>query len=81
MHLRTLRIQRGWTQAELARQAKVAQNTISKLETAFTRQPDFNTVMAVTRALGCDPRRVRFGPPSAAERRLRVRRKRRPVAA
>lgn len=68
MHLITLRRRRGWTQEELCRRTKIAQNSISRLENDPHARPAMATVLALADAFGVDPRIIKFGPP---RRRLR----------
>ena len=62
VHLRTLRKRKRLTQVQLAIKAKLAQNSISLLETRPTRRPVYSTVVALARALDVDPEIIRFGP-------------------
>lgn len=50
--LATMRIQKGWSQYELARRAGVAHTTVARME-ALEYQPLLLTVMQVADALGC----------------------------
>lgn len=50
--LATMRIQKGWSQYELARRAGVAHTTIARME-ALEYQPLLLTVMQIADALGC----------------------------
>jgi len=61
-YVRTLRERRGWTQEDLAARSDVAQNTISKIESGFTRQPAFRIIVALARAFRVNPLQLRFGP-------------------
>jgi transcriptional regulator with XRE-family HTH domain len=63
MHLRTLRKRRGWTQVELSRQTKIAQNSISRLERDRHARPAMATVIALAKALQVAPTSIQFGPP------------------
>jgi transcriptional regulator with XRE-family HTH domain len=63
MHLRTLRKRFGWTQEELERRSKVAQNSISRLENDPASRPAMVTVLALAKAFGVDPLSIEFGPP------------------
>jgi transcriptional regulator with XRE-family HTH domain len=62
IYLRTVREQRGLTQEQLEHLAKVAQNTISRLESSSRVRPVFQTVIALANALHVDPMQLRFGP-------------------
>jgi transcriptional regulator with XRE-family HTH domain len=74
VYLRTRRERLGFTQAALAARTKIAQNTISKLETNARARPEFATVAALASGLGIDPRDLRFGPdPGESRRRPKVR--------
>jgi transcriptional regulator with XRE-family HTH domain len=74
VYLRTRRERLGLTQEALAARTKVAQNTISKLETNARARPVFTTVAALASALQVDPRDLRFGPdPREVRRRIKVR--------
>jgi transcriptional regulator with XRE-family HTH domain len=68
MHLRTLRKRLGWTQNELRRRSKVAQNSISRLENDPTARPAMVTVLALAKAFGVDPKSIEFGPPRTKKR-------------
>jgi DNA-binding Xre family transcriptional regulator len=50
--LEELRINRGWSQAELARQSGVPQPTISRLESGKTRTIDLDNLERLANALG-----------------------------
>lgn len=50
--LATMRIQKGWSQYELARRAGVAHTTVARME-ALEYQPLLLTVMQIAGALGC----------------------------
>lgn len=63
MHLRTLRKRCGWTQEDLRKKSKVAQNSISRLERDKDARPSFATVAALGKAFGVDPMSIQFGPP------------------
>jgi transcriptional regulator with XRE-family HTH domain len=62
--LRTLRLRRHLTQKDLERltNREVAQNTISKLESNPDAHPEFQTVVALAKALKVSPDQIRFGP-------------------
>lgn len=57
--LRRLRIQRGWTQRELAGKADVAQSHVAKVEAG--RDVRFSTIERLVGALGCKLR-LRVSP-------------------
>lgn len=63
MHLRTLRKRRGWTQEDLCKKSKVAQNSISRLERDKGARPSIATVVALGKAFDVDPMSIQFGPP------------------
>lgn len=50
--LRTLRQDLGLTQAELAKKTRIAQETISRLESGRHKQPDMETVLTIAQVLG-----------------------------
>jgi transcriptional regulator with XRE-family HTH domain len=62
VYLRTIRLQRGLSQEELALASEVPQNTISRLETNRNARPTYSTVIALARALTIGPDQLRFGP-------------------
>jgi len=68
MHLRTLRMRRGWTQDDLCKRSKVPQNSISRLERDKTARPSLVTVVALAKALEVDPLSIEFGPPRVRTR-------------
>lgn len=55
IRVRELREQRGWTQAELCRRAKVRQATLSAIENSQTTGIDFSTLEALANALEVHP--------------------------
>lgn len=69
-YLKTLRLRRQLTQLELKARThkKVAQNTISKLESDPHARPTFATVLALADALDVRPEQLRFGPDPKIER-------------
>jgi transcriptional regulator with XRE-family HTH domain len=69
MHLRTLRKRRGWTQEQLSQRSKIAQNSISRLETDKDARPSIATVIALGKAFEVDPMSIQFGPPRVKARR------------
>jgi DNA-binding XRE family transcriptional regulator len=53
MKVKRLRAARGWTQAELAKRAKVARVSIARLETSpKSRRPALRTIERLAKALG-----------------------------
>ncbi len=50
--LRSLRKQEGWSQADLAKKAKVSQAYIAKLETGVKKNPSLATLKRIAKALG-----------------------------
>ena len=52
--LRTLRLSRGWTQAELAAQSSCSVSTISMIERGL-HDMSVETFLALCRALDCSP--------------------------
>jgi transcriptional regulator with XRE-family HTH domain len=50
--LKRYRKARGWTQADLARRARLAPVTVARLEGSRPQQPDLRTVRRIARALG-----------------------------
>lgn len=69
-YLKTLRLRRQLTQGELEAltRGRVAQNTISKLETTPHARPTFATVVALAAVLHVRPEQLRFGPDPKIER-------------
>ena len=67
-YLKTLRQRRQLTQVALEGKSKVAQNTISKLESNPHARPVYATVVALAKALGVRPDQLRFGPDPRLER-------------
>lgn len=73
VYLKRLRERRGYSQTLLATKSGIPQSHISKLERApQKRGPIFATVVALARALGIEPSRLRFGPDPTRHRRRRV---------
>jgi transcriptional regulator with XRE-family HTH domain len=70
MHLRTLRQRRGWTQEDLCKKSKIAQNSISRLERDKDARPSIATVIALGKALDVDPMSIQFGPPRPRSRAI-----------
>ncbi|WP_182907566.1 helix-turn-helix transcriptional regulator [Microbispora sp. H13382] len=52
--LRELRLQRGYTQQQLAASAEIALSTLRKIETAAVVEPGYFTILSLVRALGAD---------------------------
>jgi XRE family transcriptional regulator of biofilm formation len=50
--IKTLREQRGWSQAELARKAEVTDAYIAQLETGVRSNPSLEVLKRLARALG-----------------------------
>lgn len=55
LRVREQREQKGWSQAELARRAGVAQSMISRLERGQLQSVHLPTLEKLARVLGCDP--------------------------
>ena len=55
MNLRTARRLKDITQAQLAEMANVDQTTISDIERGRNRNPSWETVSRIAKALGVDP--------------------------
>ncbi len=55
VRIKELRELKGWSQAELARQSRVAQSTVSRIEADDTSGISLGVVEKLARALGCDP--------------------------
>ncbi len=56
IRLRPARLKRGWSQAELARRAKLRQATISKYERGSLRSIDLGVLEKLAKALGVPPK-------------------------
>jgi transcriptional regulator with XRE-family HTH domain len=56
VHLRLVRLEKGWTQEELARRSGVDQSTISRIENGLTRGVGLGIVERLADALGRNPR-------------------------
>ena len=56
VHLRPVRLDKGWTQEELARRSGVDQSTISRIENGLTRGVGLGIVERLADALGLNPR-------------------------
>lgn len=56
VQLRPQRLDRGWTQEELARRSGVDQSTISRIENGLTRGVGLGIVERLADALGLNPR-------------------------
>lgn len=55
LRIKDLREARGWSQAELARQAGVRQATLSAIENELTSGVDFDVLNRLAKALEVDP--------------------------
>jgi transcriptional regulator with XRE-family HTH domain len=58
-----LRDERGWSQTELARRAKLGQSTVSRIEAGKRTDVGWDTITALARALGVDPVDLAGGQP------------------
>lgn len=58
--IRDLRAERGWTQAELAEAAGTSEEWVRKIERG-AKSPSFDTVEAISTALGVTPARLFAG--------------------
>jgi transcriptional regulator with XRE-family HTH domain len=56
VQLRPVRLEKGWTQEELARRSGVDQSTISRIENGLTRGVGLGIVERLADALGRNPR-------------------------
>lgn len=56
VHLRPVRLDKGWTQQELARRSGVDKSTISRIENGQTRGVGLGIVERLADALGLNPR-------------------------
>ena len=56
--LRTLRIDRGLTQEQLAGRAQVAVSTLRKIESGRVIEPGYFTMLSLANALGIDLREL-----------------------
>lgn len=56
--LRRLRTAAGMTQQQLAVAAGLSLGNVATIEAARTTDPRLSTVVALARALGCDPREL-----------------------
>ncbi|WP_442811437.1 helix-turn-helix domain-containing protein [Streptosporangium sp. NBC_01756] len=50
--LRELRLERGYTQQQLATSAEIALSTLRKIETAAVVEPGYFTILSLLKALG-----------------------------
>jgi transcriptional regulator with XRE-family HTH domain len=55
VHLRPVRLEKGWTQEELARRSGVDKSTISRIENGLTRGVGLGIVERLADALGLNP--------------------------
>lgn len=53
MSVKAMRLAKQWSQHELARQSKVKQGIISDIESGKTNAPRIDTLLKLSRALGC----------------------------
>ena len=53
LKVKTLRISKGWTQTELANQARMSATAVHSLEDGGTPRP--STLLKLAKALGADP--------------------------
>jgi transcriptional regulator with XRE-family HTH domain len=56
VQLRPVRLEKGWTQEELARRSGVDKSTISRIESGLTRGVGLGIVERLAEALGLNPR-------------------------
>jgi transcriptional regulator with XRE-family HTH domain len=66
MNLRTARRLKDITQAQLAQQSGVDQTTISDIERGRNRNPSWETVVRISRALGVEPHEI-FPVPASTQ--------------
>lgn len=66
-HLRQIRQAKDYTQAQLARKARVSQQTVSILELGGIQYPRWDTVLRLALALRCDPASLYPVGPAATE--------------
>lgn len=59
--VRQARLRRGWTQEQLEAESGVSQAAISSIERGLVTDPSSSTVFDLAKALGVDPRELRFG--------------------
>jgi transcriptional regulator with XRE-family HTH domain len=59
----TLRGEKGWNQAELARRARLSQPSVWAIEHGETRMPKFETLAAIAAALGVPVQTIMADPP------------------
>ena len=62
LELKQIRLKAGLTQVELAKKSGIPQSTISRLETAYTRAIDFDTLDRLCRVLKCEPGKLLVRP-------------------
>ena len=55
LRVKELRTAKGWTQAELARQAGIRRATVNRIENARIKSIDLEVLEKLAKALGCDP--------------------------
>ena len=49
--IKKIRQRRGFSQEKLARRTDISLNTLTKIESGFTKQPSFQTIVKLARAL------------------------------
>lgn len=59
--LREARRQKGWTQVQLAEAAGIDQTTVSTIERGAVRNPSWDVVRRMSKALGVRPEALLFG--------------------
>lgn len=52
-NLKRIRVERGFTQVELAKKAGITQGSLSQIENG-DRWPDYNTIVSICDALKCE---------------------------
>lgn len=62
VYLRPVRLEKGWTQEELARRSGVDKSTISRIENGQTRGVGFGIVERLAEALDLNPWRLLGSP-------------------
>ena len=51
-NIRRIRLEKGLSQEKLARLARIALNTLAKIESGRSKEPTINTVTRIAKALG-----------------------------
>jgi transcriptional regulator with XRE-family HTH domain len=77
--LRELRVEKGWTQADLAERAGVSQRAITQWERSL-RQPTWANVIALAGALGVATDAFRTEPAQSAPEKRKAGRPRKPTS-